>query len=157
MLWLCLSLFFHLLGAGICSTVGFVDFVDLYLFCATISYLYPPNFILLFCSMQHFVLYRQCYGSVYHCFSTYWALGLAQFTVDFVHNLYFQVRLVKYERHAVAHHTLYIQASGTNDTKSTTELSPVLIRILLRFQSLASTLDYSWGSLASPPVFKVKL
>ena len=97
------------------------------------------------------------YGSVYNCFSTYWALGLAQFTVDFVHNLYFQVRLVKYERHAVAHHTLYIQASGTNDTKSTTELSPVLIRILLRFQSLASTLDYSWGSLDSPPVFKVKL
>ena len=102
MLWLCLSLFFHFLGAGICSTVGFVDFVDLYLFCATISYLYPPNFILLFCSMQHFVLYCQCYGSVYHCFSTYWALGLAQLTVDFVHNLYFRVRLLKYERHAVA-------------------------------------------------------
>ena len=35
------------------------------------------------------------------------------------------------ECHAVAHHIRVIQASGTNNTKSTTELSPVLIRILL--------------------------
>ena len=60
-------------------------------------------------------------------------VSLHEFAVDFVHNLHFPVRLVNYELHAVVHHTLYIQASGTNDTKSTTELSPVLIRILLRF------------------------
>ena len=78
--------------------------------------------------MQHFVLYCQCYGSVYHRFSAYWALRLAQFTVDFVHNLYFQVRLVKYERHAVAHHTLYIQASGTNDTKSQSLQQPIFTK-----------------------------
>ena len=46
---------------------------------------------------------------------------------------------MKYECHAVAHHSLNTQASGTNNTKSTTELSPVLIRILLRFQNVAST------------------
>ena len=34
-------------------------------------------FILLICSIQHFVQYWQCYGSVYHCFSTFWALGFA--------------------------------------------------------------------------------
>ena len=88
--------------------------------------------------MQHFVEYCQCYGSVYHCFSTFWALGFAEFA-EFVHNLHFQARLVKDECYVVAQHTLDIQASGTNDTKSTTELSPVLIRILLRFQNLAST------------------
>ena len=59
----------------------------------------------------------------------------AKFAVDFAHNLHFQVRLVEDECHAVAHHTLVIQASGTNNTKSTTELSPVLIRILLRVQT----------------------
>ena len=45
------------------------------------------------------------------------------------------MRLVKYECHAVAHHSLNTQASGTNNTKSTTEVSPVLIRILLGVQT----------------------
>ena len=54
-----------------CWTIGFLDFVDLYLFRANISDLYPPNFILLICSMQHLVKYCQCYGSAYHCFSTF--------------------------------------------------------------------------------------
>ena len=51
----------------------------------------------------------------------------AKFAVDFAHNLHFQVRLVEDECRAVAHHIRVIQASGTNNTKSTTELSPVLI------------------------------
>ena len=68
-------------------------------------------------------------------FSLFVRLGFAEFAVDFAHNLHFQVRLVKDECHAVAHHNLVIQASGTNNTKSTTELSPVLIRILLRVQT----------------------
>ena len=76
---------------------------------------------------------------VYHCFSTSWALGFAEFVVDFVHNLHFQVKREKCECHDVAHHSLNTQASGTNNIKSTTELSPVLIRILLRFQNVAST------------------
>ena len=60
----------------------------------------------------------------------------AKFAVDFfAHNLHFQVRLVEDECRAVAHHIRVIQASGTNNTKSTTELSPVLIRILLRVQT----------------------
>ena len=119
------------------STFGFLDFVDLYLFCAYISDLYPPNFYLLICSMQHLVKYCQCYGSAYHCFSTFWTSGtFAKFAVDFfAHNLHFQVRLVEDECRAVAHHIRVIQASGTNNTKSTTELSPVLIRILLRVQT----------------------
>ena len=54
-----------------CCTIGFLDFVDLYLFRANISDLYPPDFILLICSMQHLVKYCQCYGSAYHCFSTF--------------------------------------------------------------------------------------
>ena len=54
-----------------CWTIGFLDFVDLYLFRANISDLYPPNFYLLICSMQHLVKYCQCYGSAYHCFSTF--------------------------------------------------------------------------------------
>ena len=68
-------------------------------------------------------------------FSLFVRLGFAMFVVDFAHKLHFQVRLVKDECHAVAHHTLVTQASGTNNTKSTTELSPVLIRILLRVQT----------------------
>ena len=112
-----------------CCTVGFVDFVDLYFFCANILNLYPSNFILLICSVQRVVKYCHFYGSVYHCFSTFWALGFTEFAVDSVLNLPFQV---KYECHAVAHHILDIQSSGTNNTKSTTELSPVLIRLLLQ-------------------------
>ena len=52
---------------------------------------------------------------VYHCFSTSWALGFAEFVVDFVHNLHFQVKREKCECHAVAHHSLNTQASGTNN------------------------------------------
>ena len=86
--------------------------------------------------MQHLVKYCQCYGSAYHCFSTFWTSGTLQnLAVDFAHNLHFQVRLVEDECRAVAHHIRVIQASGTNNTKSTTELSPVLIRILLRVQT----------------------
>ena len=58
-----------------CCTNGFLDFLDLYLFCANISDLYPPNFILLICSMQLLVKYCQCYGTAYHCFFTFWTSG----------------------------------------------------------------------------------
>ena len=118
-----------------CSTVGFVAVVDLYFFWANISHLFLPIsfFNATFC--RTLSLWRL----VYHCFSTSWALGFAEFVVDFVHNLHFQVKREKCECHAVAHHSLNTQASGTNNIKSTTELSPVLIRILLRFQNVAST------------------
>ena len=44
-------------------------------------------------------------------FSLFVRLGFAMFVVDFAHKLHFQVRLVKDECHAVAHHNLVIQAS----------------------------------------------
>ena len=37
-------------------------------------------------------------------FSLFVRLGFAMFVVDFAHKLHFQVRLVKDECHAVAHH-----------------------------------------------------
>ena len=61
-----------------CCTNGFLDFLDLYLFRANISDLYPPNFILLICSMQLLVKYCQCNGSAYHCFFTFWTSGTLQ-------------------------------------------------------------------------------
>ena len=54
-------------------------------------------------------------------------VSLHEFAVDFVHNLHFQVKLEKCECHADAHNSIEIKASGKNNTKSTTELSPVLI------------------------------
>ena len=92
-------------------------------------------------------------------FSLFVRLGFAMFVVDFAHKLHFQVRLVKDECHAVAHHTLVIQASGTNNTKSTTELSPVLIRILLRVQTPEPRLHMRLlvGLSRLSPVFKVRL
>ena len=54
-------------------------------------------------------------------------VSLHEFAVDFVHNLHFQVKLEKYECHADAHNSIEIKASGKNNTKSTIELSPVLI------------------------------
>ena len=92
-------------------------------------------------------------------FSLFVRLGFAMFVVDFAHKLHFQVRLVKDECHAVAHHNLVIQASGTNNTKSTTELSPVLIRILLRVQTPEPLLHMRLllGLSQLSPVSKVRL
>ena len=93
-------------------------------------------------------------------FSLFVRLGFAMFVVDFAHKLHFQVRLrLKDECHAVAHHNLVIQASGTNNTKSTTELSPVLIRILLRVQTPEPRLHMRLlvGLSRLSPVFKVRL
>ena len=89
-------------------------------------------------------------------FSLFVRLGFAMFVVDFAHKLHFQVRLVKDECHAVAHHNL---ASGKNNTKSTTELSPVLIRILLRVQTPEPRLHMRLhvGLSRLPPVLKVRL
>ena len=91
-------------------------------------------------------------------FSLFVRLGFAMFVVDFAHKLHFQVRL-KDECHAVAHHNLVIQASGTNNTKSTTEVSPVLIRILLRVQTPEPRLHMRLlvGLSRLSPVFKVRL
>ena len=40
-------------------------------------------------------------------FSLFGRLGFAMFVVDFAHKLHFQVRLVKDECYAVAHHNLF--------------------------------------------------
>ena len=72
-------------------------------------------------------------------FSLFVRLGFAMFVVDFAHKLHFQVRLVKDECHAIAHHNLVIQASVTNNTKSTTELSPVLMWKMILLSNFSGT------------------
>ena len=91
--------------------------LDLLLMSTCISFelifrIFPSNFIL------------QCNNVQWKCTMK---VSLHEFAVDFVHNLHFQVKLEKCECHADAHNSIEIKASGKNNTKSTTELSPVLI------------------------------
>ena len=59
-------------------TIGFVNFVELYLFCGNISDLYHTHF-------QSPVLFNATFSNILPLFG---AVGLSDLAVDFVHNLH---------------------------------------------------------------------